>query len=109
MLVARSHGSPTTIWSKADAPASTNSSNRLSWTSKRANAAQPWPALRDQRRCISTATLATSTSGMTMLGDLPPSSSVTPARLRAACSMMSAPTPSDPVNDTRSTSGCEDN
>ncbi|OPZ40071.1 MAG: hypothetical protein BWY94_02537 [Actinobacteria bacterium ADurb.BinA094] len=46
---------------------------------------------------------------MTMLGDLPPSSSVTPARLRAACSMMSAPTPSDPVNDTRSTSGCEDN
>ena len=55
MLVAGSHGSPTTIWSKAEAPASRNSSYFASWTSSRASAAQPWPPLRDQRRCISTA------------------------------------------------------
>ena len=62
MFVARSHGSPTAIWSNADAPASRNSSYFDWWTSSRASAAQPWPPLRAHRRCISTAIFCTSTS-----------------------------------------------
>ena len=43
-----------------------------------------------------------------MLGDLPPSSRVTPVRFSAAWAMIFEPTPSEPVNETRSTSRCDD-
>ena len=43
--------------------------------------------------------------GSRMFGDFPPSSRVTPFSPRAACSMIAAPTPSEPVKETRSTCG----
>ena len=57
---------------------------------------------------MSTAISATSTSAMTMFGDLPPNSSVTGMRFSAAWAITLAPTTSEPVNDTRSTPGCDE-
>ncbi|MNL52832.1 hypothetical protein D3C87_1760360 [compost metagenome] len=48
-----------------------------------------------------------SASGKTICGFLPPSSSETFFRVCAALTMVSLPTPVEPVNETISTDGCE--
>ena len=109
MLVAGSHGSPTTIWSNADAP---GREELVVLVLVHEQPGQRGAALaavaRPAQVHLDGDLVHVDVRACTRLGDLPPSSSVTPLRFCAACAMIFAPTPSEPVNETRSTPGCEE-
>jgi hypothetical protein len=80
-----------------------------SWSARstriRLCASHVWPAFQSNAvRSVGTIS-ATSTSPITMLGDLPPSSSVTGRICRALAIMTRSPVARDPVKDRWSTSG----
>ena len=58
---------------------------------------QVWPAFRNLPKVIQSAACPRSASGPTMTGDLPPSSSVTEARVFAAAAITIRPTAGEPV------------
>jgi hypothetical protein len=90
MLRARSTSGPT-IWSWIER-----------CTSRREPAMQVWPVAAKMPAKAPTTALSRSASSNTMLGDLPPSSSVTGTSLRPASDAIWRPTPVLPVKLTRS-------
>src|SRR6202020_3276663 len=69
-------------------------------------AQQSWPALPNTALGAAAAAAARSASANTMLGDLPPSSSVTRLIVCAAPAAIERPTSVDPVNAILATPGC---
>ena len=83
-----------------------NSSMAARWTRIRERAQQSWPALPNTAPGAAAAAASRSASANTMLGDLPPSSSVTRLIVWAAPAAIERPTSVEPVNAILATSGC---
>ena len=104
-MVAWSKGSPSLVVLTRLTMRSTNSSWMCFSTNSRLPAQQHWPWLKNRAKWAPATAASMSASAKTMLGLLPPSSSVTRLRfVSAAARMTSLPTSVLPVKATLSTS-----
>ena len=108
MVVSAALGSPTRTRSAAPLAMLAASSMRAFGTSIRVGALQDWPELVHMPNTSREMAAAKSASSRMMLADLPPSSCATRFTVGAALRATSTPARVEPVNDTMSTSGCEE-
>src|SRR5580704_16957344 len=105
MAVLGSAGSPTVKVRIASRMRRLTSSSRLLGTRRRVPAAQACPLFKKAMRSAAGIAWSSAASSSRIVGDLPPSSSVTRFMVAAPSRMIPSPTPTEPVKEILSTSG----